>query len=295
MAQRYDTSISYLKFIDGHHETAIKETWDFMYTYTNDKTSQAAMGNRKVLENTLNKVIRYVEKEKPYDVDMQQAALTYFYGNLAIVKEDFVTLLKSQSSKEVVVYHQAILKAIRQRILTLRTDYDAAVIDYGKKYDIKIVQNRENLALKMEKTIALYDHYNEVRLAYLKFREAEFSLWNDVPDVTKSVFINRRKSLDAVVITITTDLKTIQPFNNDTTLIDMLVATQHKITQEIIKQTPAVLAIIDAYSTNERNDIITKTNDYNAAKTALNIVRRDAYTAYDLTARDYLVKYINLF
>ncbi|MEP2967924.1 hypothetical protein, partial [Nonlabens ulvanivorans] len=102
-AQRYNSPKTYLEFVDKNHEQVIEQTWNYMYRYSQEPNLQKRNGQRKVLENVLKRAIRNIEKERPFDTDLQQAAVKYLNGNLAIVKEDYVQLLKLDSSKEPLV------------------------------------------------------------------------------------------------------------------------------------------------------------------------------------------------
>ncbi len=287
-AQRYNTSKSYLEFVDKNHEQVIEQTWNYMYTYSHEPNLQKRNGERKVLENVLLKALRKIEKEKPFDKEFQQAAIAYLKGNIAIVKNDYAQLLKADLQQEPAVDKIAIYRKIRNAMYQLRKDYDTAVENYGLKHDLVITVNDNELAYKMASTIKIYDHYNEMNMLVLQIKNAEAYLWQDITQLSPQQFNNRLLDLKntievninkAIALSKSTDIATLQSVYDDFTIL---------YGHTFFEKTSPILVYLTAAAKNDRTDILQKTDAFNKSKTWFNINRKKAYTIWSYGTSQYL-------
>ncbi|MGJ8684293.1 MAG: hypothetical protein ACSHWW_06700 [Nonlabens sp.] len=287
-AQRYDTATSYLKFIDSHHADVVEQTWNYMYTYTQEDDYQKRNGQRKKLENVLNKSLRYVVKQEPYDEDFQRATINYLKGNIAIVNKDFMQLLKSDKQEPPAVDKAYILSKIRKAMFQLRTDYDNAVLAYGNKYDLKIESNKSAQAQQMKHTINVYDYYNNVNALARLLKETEAYLWQDVIQLSPEQFNARLEDLKMVIDDNRFIVLKLNTPSDSKQLQKSFLDFQKAFTDDFINHTPAIIAILKAYETNDRSDIVRKTEEFNKAKTWYNVNRREAYDNWSTAVQTYL-------
>lgn len=295
LAQRYKTPASYLKFIDTQNEQVVLQTWDYMTVFTNNPNSPQAKGQLKVLENTLLKTIRYVEKDNPFDMQLQQDALIYLTGNLAIVQRDYAALLNYDKTNEVIVDRYRIFKEIRNKMYALRTNYDAAVRNYASKHKLSVIENTSRVALQMEQTIKLYDHYYDVRLLLEKLKQADAALWENLPDVSPDAFNTKLDQFNRVVAANQILLNDLVPFNNDTMLLSVYNTSQEKLTATITAHAQDIKAVLVAYESGNRANLSAKTDAYNKAKTQLNIARSETFNGFNKASKLYLQKHLNGF
>ncbi|MEP3088588.1 MAG: hypothetical protein ABJO48_04040 [Nonlabens ulvanivorans] len=287
-AQRYNSPKTYLEFVDKNHEQVIEQTWNYMYRYSQEPNLQKRNGQRKVLENVLKRAIRNIEKERPFDTDLQQAAVKYLNGNLAIVKEDYVQLLKLDSSKEPLVDKSTIFRKIRNAMYQLRKDYDRAVVNYGLRHNLIISENDNELAQKMAATIKIYDYYNEMNMLVLQIKNAEAYLWQDISQLTPQQFNNRLIELKntievnnnkAIELSESIDIASLQSVYNDFTKL---------YSHTFFEKTSPITVYLTAAANNDRTDILQKTDAFNQSKTWFNINRKKAYTIWSYGMSQYL-------
>ena len=287
-AQRYDIAASYLQFVDSHHASVVEQTWNYMYTYTQESDYQKRNGQRKKLENVLNKSLRYIQKEKAFDPDLQKAAVDYLNGNIAIVKKDFSTLLKADIKSVPLVSKTDILRGIRNAMFKLRSNYDDAIQRYGVKHNLIINKNNSALAQQMERTIKVYDYYNKMKLLVQQIKDAEAYLWQDITRQTPDQFENKlqelQRSIDetkpqAMQLSIPFDIKGLE--------LSYLEFATFFGGSYIEKRKP-IIDYLKAASNNDRTDIVQKTTAFNKAKTWYNLNRKDAYTIWSIESQNYL-------
>jgi len=287
-AQRYNNAESYLKFVDGHHATVIEQTWNFMYTYTQESDQTKVKGQRKKLENILNKSLRYIEKEDAFDIEYQQATIKYLKGNIAIVNKDYVTLLKTDAKKAPAINKNIILKKIRKAMYQLRSDYDTAVNLYGIRHDLIVKSNNNNLAKQMSHTIKVYDYYYELSVLINHLKNTEAYLWKEVTSLKVEQFNQRLEALKNVINDnniIASQL--IKPSINNN-LQEGFLEFQKAFGVSFEEKTKPIQAILQAYSTNDRTNIVEKTTAFNKAKNWFNDNRREAYKLWSTSTQDYL-------
>lgn len=287
-AQRYNTPQSYLKFIDDNHEKVIEQTWNYMYSHSQEPNLQKRNGQRKVLENVLKRAIRNIEKEKPFDKDLQQAAVKYLNGNLAIVKEDYVQLLKLESSKEPLVDKSTIFRKIRNAMYQLRQDYDSSINTYAQRYDLTINVNNNQLAQKMAATIKIYDHYNEMNILVQQIKDAEAYLWQDIAKLNPQQFHTRLQDLNnvvknnkkkAIALSSSIDIESLQPVYDNFSHFFGMSYTNH---------TAPIIEYLTVARNGDRSDIMHKTEAFNKAKTWFNLNRRESYTLWSSGTSNYI-------
>lgn len=295
VAQRYKTPQSYLTFIDSQNATVVQQTWDYMTVYTNNPKDPATKGQLKVLENTLLKSLRSIEKDNPFDEQLQQDAITYLRGNLAIVQGDYKNLLETKLTIELLVDNYTTYKQIRAKMLNIRTVYDQAVRNYGSRHKLNIVANTSLLAQRMEKTIALYDHYNEVRALIKKLQQADAALWENLPQETPAVFLKNLESFKTVAASNASTLKSLQGFNNDPSYHEEVLAAQNDLLTALNTNQTAIVSILTAYETGDNTNLEEKTKAFNDAKTVLNLSRHKLFKDSIKTGQLYLQKHLNGF
>lgn len=287
-AQRYDNAVSYLKFIDGHHKDVVEQTWNYMYTYTQEDEYQKRNGQRKKLENVLSRALRYVEKEEAYDIDFQKAVIDYLKGNRAIIQNDYSTLLKMDTESALVIEKNKIHQKIRKAMLQLRVNYDNALSLYGVKHDLLLKSNQSNLALQMEHTIKVYDYYNQLNLQVQEIKDAEAYLWENINTQTPSQFQSKLAALKVSVNkTEQVVLSENLPSNNES-LKKAFSDFKNYYGNSFHEETAPILNILKVNSTNDRTDIIKKTEAFNKAKAWFNQNRREAYNLWAVNVQQYL-------
>ncbi|MBF4984292.1 hypothetical protein FNJ87_08130 [Nonlabens mediterrranea] len=287
-AQRYNTASSYLQFIDSNHEKVINQTWNYMYSYSLEPNLQKRKGQRKVLENVLKKAIRNIEKEIPFDANLQKAAMKYLKDNLSIVQYDYVQLLKVDSQEAPEVDKNTIFRRIRNAMYQLRMDYDAAITDYASKHDLIINSNNNQLAQRMAATIKIYDHYNEMNFLVQQIKMAEAYLWQDITNLSPQEFSDRLADLDQTIKE--NQLKSHELSNSiDIKSLQLVYDSfSQSFGNKFMDHTGPILEYLEAVSLNDRTDIIAKTEAFNTAKTWFNLNRRDSYSSWSTETSKYI-------
>lgn len=292
-AQRYDTAVSYLQFVDGHNAQVVEQTWNYMYTYTQENDYNKQKGQLKKLENMLKRSLRYIEKEPAYDTSFQQAVIDYLKGNIAIVTNDYGALLKANRAQQPSTDKYELQKAIRNAMFQLRSDYDAAVKFYATTYDLKITPNSSALARQMEYTIMVYDYYNKLNMLAQQLKEAEENVWKDLTTQTPAQFNSRLKQLQIVIDKNSNLIKSINVPNDNADLQIAFVGLQQSFSDDFQDHLEPIVEILKAYSSNDRTDVLTKTDAFNTAKTWLNINRREAFKKWFSAVNIYLRQEVN--
>jgi len=170
----------------------------------------------------------------------------------------------------------------------LRTKYDTAVYTYGKKYDLKTQSNDSEFAQQMAHTIKVYDYYYELNSLVLLLKDTENYLWKDVTSLTPEQFETRLKDLKTVINDNKTNaLRITKPSINES-LQDGFIEFHKAFEISFEEQTQPIITILQAYSINDKTNIIEKTEAFNKAKTWFNNNRREAYTLWSRNKQLYL-------
>lgn len=296
VAQRYKTASSYLQFVDAQNAGVVSQTWDYMFIYTNEPTSQQTKGKLKVLENSLLKSLRNIEKDNPFDQALQQDALKYLQGNLAIVQQDYSELFKRDSNKDTSNTDRGnIFTAIRKSMLKLRTDYDTAIRNYADRHKLTVSVNNSAVANKMEQTIALYDNYHQLQSLFRKLHDADRALWENLAEIEISDFQVKERLLRTIIAENNKALENYLGFNNDTSLAIAFKTSQDTLLQTLDNNLADIKAVL---KTEPSENMVLKPEQidaFNTAKTKLNIERQEAFNSYKAAGREFLQKHINSF
>lgn len=291
-AQSFEDARSYITFIDSHNAKVVSQTWNYMEMSTNSEDQIAIKGQRKKLENIVKSSLRTINNAAAFDQNLQKAAMNYLEGNLKIIKNELIHLIDLKNEKVVSVDQIALIQKIRKAIVQLRTDYDLAIKNYGSKYELELVPNDGKLARQMANTIALYDYYYSVQIEFSKLQIIEQNLWNGINDKTLSSLNSDMLEAQQNLLTITT-IDNLGLFKEDNSLIKVLLLMNSHIKEALDDRLNAIIIIKKDQETGNRDQIMTKTKNYNASLKWANQNRKSIYNQWNSVYPKFLKTHIN--
>lgn len=291
-AQKFEDAQSYVTFIDSHNSRVVSQTWNYMELYTSSDDQIAVKGQRKKLENILKLSIRKINKADAFDQNLRESAIDYLEGNLKIIKNELVQLIYFKNEKSVSVDQIALKQKIRKAMVQLRNDYDLAIKNYARKHDLKLVSNDSQLARQMANTIALYDYYHVVQIEFNKLQFIENNLWNQINEKSLATLKSDiSKAKEGVLNNKTIDQ--LGNFKDDNSLIEVLKLMNAHIKEALENRLNAILIIKKDQETGNRDQIMTKTQNYNDALRWSNQNRKLIYQKWNSIYPAFLKKHIN--
>ncbi|WP_298952931.1 hypothetical protein [uncultured Nonlabens sp.] len=290
-AQNFNDANSYLTFIDSQNEKVVTSVWNYMQVYTFSKDDIAIKGRRKQLENTIRKSMVKVNKIKAFDPDLKRAMINYLEGNLAIVKEDLLVLLKSKDAGKVVTNQLQIIQNIRKAVYKLRADYNDAIAVYGDKHDLIIKENTSELAHNMKQTIMVYDYYNELQLAFSNLQQVERNFWQGLNEKDIASYRNAVVNLKSKLYD-TLQLEKFNSYSLDDNLYNALVKYNEKLHTQVTVDLKPIELIKEDAQTGSRENIMAKTEAYNAAIHDANVWRKHFYKEWREISTTFLQSHV---
>ncbi len=277
IAQNYSSAVDYLEFIDRNNASIVENTWNYMYTYTQDSDYRKQRISLKKLENTILNAIREVNNKETFDEGLKNSALTYLNGNLAIVTGDYKELLKNTTSDLPVIQQDMIKSKVRIAIRTLRSDYDMAISNYAQKYQLIIENNTSELAVQMQHTIAVYDYHYELRSRINRLKSAERDLWNDFQNQSLETFNTKATNLHSISNQLVIEIDQLSiPTTTNTTIKEDVIKFTSYFSDDYMNKLHKVRPILslNQLSTAQRSKAI---RDFNEVKDWFNVNRTTAY------------------
>lgn len=290
-AQNFNDANSYLTFIDSQNEKVVTSVWNYMQVYTFSKDDIAIKGRRKQLENTIRKSMVKVNKIKAFDPDLKRSMINYLEGNLAIVKEDLLVLLKSKDAGKVVTNQLQIIQNIRKAVYKLRADYNDAIAVYGDKHDLIIKENTSELAHNMKQTIMVYDYYNELQLAFSNLQQVERNFWQGLNEKDIASYRNAVVNLKSKLYD-TLQLEKFNSYSLDDSLYNALVKYNEKLHTQVTVDLKPIELIKEDAQTGSRENIMAKTEAYNAAIHDANVWRKHFYKEWREISTTFLQSHV---
>ncbi|MEN8900620.1 MAG: hypothetical protein ABF247_04910 [Nonlabens sp.] len=174
----------------------------------------------------------------------------------------------------------------------LRKDYDLAIKDYGHTHNLKLTSNDSLLAKQMANTIALYDYYHLIQIEFSKLQAMENNLWNGMNEKTLSTLYSSMADAQQRLLT-EKAIDELGSFKDDISLIEVLRLMNDHIKEALENRLNAILIIKKDQEIGNREQIMTKTKNYNDAVQWSNQNRQLIYQKWNSIYPIFLKNHIN--
>ncbi|MEN8817061.1 MAG: hypothetical protein ABF274_09360 [Nonlabens sp.] len=201
-------------------------------------------------------------------------------------------MINIKNEKEVSVDQIVLKQKIRKAMAQLRKDYDLAIKDYGHTHNLKLTSNDSLLAKQMANTIALYDYYHLIQIEFSKLQAMENNLWNGMNEKTLSTLYSSMADAQQRLLT-EKAIDELGSFKDDISLIEVLRLMNDHIKEALENRLNAILIIKKDQEIGNREQIMTKTKNYNDAVQWSNQNRQLIYQKWNSIYPIFLKNHIN--
>lgn len=244
--QSFNSPLEYLEFISDEQELITKNMWQYTKAIAHSKSEKKVDARLNSLFKTIEKAIAKIEKADSYEGDEYKAqVLKNIRMNESLLKQDYDEIIDmkavAEQSYDLMEAYILARELADQKMNEIQEKHQEHFRSYAKKHNIEILESESDLGKKMKISADVFDHYNEVYLVFFKVNINEIYLWEAIEKSDHSSIQQSSNALSEATKEGIEKLKTIKPYKNDTSLIEVTQAMFDYFTDETENGIPEVI------------------------------------------------------
>jgi hypothetical protein len=316
-------AIIYMEKIGRELNAIMIDSWDYTSEVAHGKSARKAETKRKELLRTSKVAIDRVSKMDGYGGSTQyrDSIIAFLQINYIVLNEDYSKILNMEEIAEQ-SYDNMEAYLLAQELASERLDLASDMLMdqqqmFATANNINLLESKDKVARKLEKSSGVINHYNEVYLVFFKSYKQEAYLVDAMNRKDFGAMEQNKNSLVSMSAEGMAKLKTVKSYNYDKSLIG---AANNAIDFFYKEASTKIATVIDFYMLEEKfntikasfdakpqskrtkeditqyntavNEYNSKLNNFNKLNAELNNSRNAVLTNWDNTAKNFMDRHI---
>ncbi|WP_418511167.1 hypothetical protein [Corallibacter sp.] len=321
-SQSFSNANEYLDFVGGEQQEITKNMWKYTKALAHSKSDRSINNKRKSLIKTVENAISKIEKANSYDGDeYKNQVLNHLRLNESLLKQDYAKIVDmkevANQSYDLMEAYMIAQEMADKKMQESQVEYEKNFYAFAAKHNINIIENETDLGKKMQISNKVFKHYNKMYLVYFKVYINEVYLMealkkNDVSAIQQNANALSQSANEGLEI-----LKSIETYNNDSSIIEATKKTFDFFIEESENNIPKMVDFLilnedfttikntlektpERKRTKEQIDTYNKkvkelnkgVKDYNKINQDLNTKRQNVINSLNATNDNFLAKHI---
>ncbi|TCK69116.1 hypothetical protein DFQ05_0631 [Winogradskyella wandonensis] len=224
-AQSFDSANAYLDFVGEHQENITQKMWQYTKAVAHGKSDRAVENKRKSLVKTIDRAMGKIDKANGYDGDtFKTQLLEKLQFNKDLLNDDYAKIIDmkavAEQSYDAMEAYMLAQELADKKLEEIQKTYETNLYTFANKHNIQIIESETDLSKKMKISNTVFKYYKELYLIYFKVFINEVYLMDalnkgDVAGIQQNANALSESAKEGLSI-----LKDIEPYNQDTSIID---------------------------------------------------------------------------
>lgn len=323
VSAQQNKAINYMEKIGRELNAIMNDSWDYTSEVAHGKSARKAETKRKELLRTSKVAIDHVSKMDGFGGSTQyrDSVIAFLQINYIVINEDYAKILNMEEIAEQ-SYDNMEAYLLAQELAGVKLDLASDMLMeqqqmFATANQINLLESKDKVARKLEKSSGVINHYNEVYLIFFKSYKQEAYLVDAMNRKDFSAMEQNKNSLVSTSADGIAKLKTVKSYNYDksligaandaisffykeastkmTTIIDFYMLEENfnkiKASFDAKPQSKRTKEDITQYN-NSVNEFNSKLNNFNKLNAELNNSRNAVLTNWDKTAKNFMDRHI---
>lgn len=181
-SQSTNEAVSYLSKISEQYEDIRKEMWDYTSTMAHSRSARKVEKKRIDLLKILGKSINNVSNMQAFynDFSLRDSVVAFLTLYFNVLNNDFAKIIDME---EVAEQSYDLMEAylLAQELANKKLEIASERIDkqykaFANNYGVTLVENRDNISIKLKRSSEALKYYNKVYLVFFKAYKQEMYL-----------------------------------------------------------------------------------------------------------------------
>lgn len=255
---------NYMNVIGEHYALIKNDTWNYMTTVAHNNGSNDVEKKRLELLNTISNTKKTVAALPAFEGDnsYKESVVNYLAINYDVLNNDYARLVDmekiAEQSYDLMETYLLAQSMASKRLKLAATNLQSSQQDFANKFDIKLQDDGEEIALKLEEIDKMYKYYNTIYLIFFKAYKQEAYLVDAYSKADISAMEQNKNQLLDYSKAGLSELSNMPAYKGDQTLRDKAIKTLLFYQEEAEKHAPKQ---IDFYLKKERFENVKKALD----------------------------------
>jgi hypothetical protein len=323
VSAQQNKAVIYMERIGREMNAIMVDSWDYTSEVAHGNSARKAETKRKELLRTSKVAIDRVSKMDGYagSTQYRDSVIAFLQINYIVLNEDYSKILNMEEIAEQ-SYDNMEAYLLAQELASERLDLASDMLMdqqqiFATANNINLLESKDKVARKLEKSGGVINHYNEVYLIFFKSYKQEAYLLDAMIKKDVSAMEQNKNSLISMSADGLVKLKSVKAYNYDKSLIGAANTALDFFQKEASTK---MATIIDFYMQEEKfnkikasfdakpqskrtkdditqyntavNEYNSKLNSFNKLNTELNNSRNAVLTNWDKTAKNFMDRHI---
>ncbi|MBO6607080.1 LIC11966 family surface protein [Psychroserpens sp.] len=185
IGQSFNNASEYLDFVSNEQQAVSRSMWKYTKAVAHSKSDRSIEGKRRNLLKTIDKAIAKIEKANGYDGDeYKNKVLKVLNINKNLLNQDYAEIIDmkavAEQSYDAMEAYMIAQEMADKKMEEAQQEYEKNFYEFAGKHNINIIESESDLGKKMKLSNEVFEHYNDLYLAYFKVYINEVYLWEAV-------------------------------------------------------------------------------------------------------------------